>query len=195
VAWPGFDKFWANLFRDLLPHAPASEVTAEFDAANGELVMEYRLGRHVEDPPALPEIYAFGPNGFRTAVQLSKLAAGSYRARVAIGQRQGLFRVRTLADSRAFPEVGFYRQEDELSDYGANEALLRAVSETTGGRFNPAVRNIFDAGGRTIASTMELWPGLLGFAILLNLIEVFLRKWKGLLENLPFYRPATGRLT
>jgi uncharacterized membrane protein len=195
VAWPGFDKFWANLFRDLLPHAPASEVTAEFDAANGELVMEYRLGRHVEDPPALPEIYAFGPNGFRTAVKLSKLATGSYRARVAIGQRQGLFRVRPLADSRAFPEVGFYRQEDELSDYGANEALLRAVSESTGGRFNPAVRNIFDAGGRTISSTMELWPGLLGLAILLNLIEVFLRKWKGLLENLPFYRPATGRAT
>ena len=27
--WPGFDKLWTNLFRDLLPHAAATEATAE----------------------------------------------------------------------------------------------------------------------------------------------------------------------
>ncbi len=27
----GFDKLWANIFRDLLPHAQASEATAELD--------------------------------------------------------------------------------------------------------------------------------------------------------------------
>jgi hypothetical protein len=31
---------------------------------------------------------------------------------------------------------------------------------------------------------MELWPGLLAFAVLLNLAELILRKWKGLLEAL-----------
>ena len=30
---------------------------------------------------------------------------------------------------------------------------------------------------------MRLWPGLLALALALNLIELLLRKWKGLLES------------
>jgi hypothetical protein len=89
-----------------------------------------------------------------------------------------------LEESRAFPEIGLYRLEEELADYGANELLLRQIAGATGGRFNPPVRSLFDAGGRSIRSVMELWPGLLGLAILLNLAEVFLRKWRGLVQVL-----------
>jgi hypothetical protein len=31
---------------------------------------------------------------------------------------------------------------------------------------------------------MEVWPGLLALAILLNLAELVLRKWRGVLEAL-----------
>ena len=37
VTWPGFDKLWANIFRDLLPHALLSETSADFDRASDEL--------------------------------------------------------------------------------------------------------------------------------------------------------------
>ena len=50
VTWNGYDKFWTNLTRDLLPHAQAGEATLEFDSANGDLVVDYRLGRDVEEP-------------------------------------------------------------------------------------------------------------------------------------------------
>jgi len=40
VAWPGFDRLWTNIFRDLLPHAPESETSADFDRANNELVVD-----------------------------------------------------------------------------------------------------------------------------------------------------------
>ena len=36
---------------------------------------------------------------------------------------------------------------------------------------------------------MNLWPGLLALAVLLNLVELMLRKWKGVLEALRL-RPA-----
>jgi hypothetical protein len=104
--------------------------------------------------------------------------------RLQIGQNQGLFRVRPLADSRAFPEVGFYRQEDEMTEYGNNVELLRQIASATGGRFNPAPRQVFDAGNRTIRATMDIWPGLLALALLLNLAELVMRKWKGVLEAL-----------
>jgi uncharacterized protein YegL len=177
VTWPGFDRLWANIFRDILPHASQTETAADFDRASNELVVDYRLSRPQGVP--IPDIFVFGPNGFQAPLKVGKVAAGHYRGRLAIGQSEGLFRVRPLTESRAFPEVGFYRQEDELREYGHNEALLRQVAASTGGRFNPAPRQVFDAAGRSIRSTMELWPGLLALAIALNLAELILRKWKG----------------
>jgi Ca-activated chloride channel homolog len=184
VNWPGFDRLWTNIFRDLLPHAPTSEATADFDRANNELVVEYRLAHGVADPEKTPDVYALGPNGFQAPLKVDKVAAGHYRGRLPIGQNQGLFRVRPVADSQAFPEVGFYRQEDEMSEYGNNVELLRQIAAATGGRYNPSARQVFDSGNRSIRATMEIWPGLLALALLLNLAELVLRKWKGVLEAL-----------
>ncbi len=184
VTWPGFDKLWANIFRDLLPHAPQSETVADFDRASNELVVDYRLSRNVEDPAAIPDIFVLGPSGFQVALKVTKVASGHYRGKVQIGQAQGLFRVRPVADSRAFPEVGFYRQEDEMQEFGSNEALLKQIASATGGKFNPTPKQVFDAGGRSIETTMQLWPGLLALAILLNLTELIVRKWKGVLDAL-----------
>ena len=190
VTWPGFDRLWANIFRDLLPHAPESETSADFDRASNELVVDYSLSHNVPDPEKIPDIFAFGPNGFQAPLQVAKVAAGHYRGRLAIGQNQGLFRVRPVADSLAFPEVGFYRQEDEMLEYGNNEALLRQIAAATGGRFNPSPKAVFDSGGRSIQNVMDLWPVLLALAILLNLAELVLRKWKGILEALHLRRPS-----
>jgi Ca-activated chloride channel family protein len=181
VTWKSYDKFWTNLSRDLLPHAQAGEASVEYDSANGDLVVEYRLGRAVDEPAALPEIFVFGPDGFQKPIAVKKVAAGMFRGRLPIGARQGLFRVRPVEESRAFPEAGLYRPEAELSDYGSNEALLKQVAEFTGGRFQPDPKNVFEPGLRSIASTIQLWPGLLALAIALNLVELLLRKWKGVM--------------
>jgi Mg-chelatase subunit ChlD len=188
VTWPGFDRLWANIFRDMLPHARETEAAATYDPAGSELVVDYHLGRNIPDPGAdgqpVPDVFALGPNGFQAPLAVSKVAAGHYRGRLNIGQHEGLFRVRPLADSRAFPEVGFYRQEDEMLEYGNNVDLLRRIASATGGRFNPSPRDVFDARGRTIPATMELWPGLLALAVLLNLAELVLRKWSGVRQAL-----------
>src|SRR5262245_50613262 len=191
VTWSGFDRFWANVFRDLLPHATHSETTADFDRAQNELVVDYRLSASTDDPATIPDIYAVGPNGFQSPLKVSKVAAGHYRGRLMIGANQGLFRVRPVVETRAFPEVGFYRPEDEMNEYANNEPLLRQISAVTGGRFNPDPRAVFDAGARSIRTSMSLWPALLALAILLNLAELVMRKWKGVLEALHL-RPPTA---
>ena len=183
--WPGFDKFWANVFRDLLPHATATEAIASFDVASGELIVNYHLGRNVPEPAKAPDLFALGPNKFAKPMKVAKLAPGTYRATVSIGAHQGLFRLRPATDSRAFPEVGFYREEEELRDYGSNSLLLKQIAQSTGGVFHPAVENaagVFNANGRFVPSSLQLWPGLLALALLLNLSELILRKWKGLME-------------
>jgi hypothetical protein len=124
----------------------------------------------------LPDVYVIGPDGFRKAVSLERTAVRSYEARLAIGDRFGLFRARAASELDMFPEVAFYRPNAELDEHGSDEALLRKIAEGTGGRFNPAASQVFDAGGRSIQTTMNLWPGLLALAILLNLIELVARK-------------------
>ena len=113
-------------------------------------MVDYRLGPHVPEPAVIPDIYVFGPDGFQRPVKASKLAAGSFRVRLTIGRRQGLFRVRPLVESRAFPEIGLYRQEEEMTDYGSNDFVLRQISAATGGRFNPDPKDVFDPNGRSI---------------------------------------------
>jgi len=191
VGWAGFDRLWANIARDLLPHAPASEATVEYDNSSDELGVEYHLGRKMDEPGVVPDIYAFGPNGFRCPVKVTRIAAGNYHARIAIGRNQGLFRVRPLVESRAFPEVGFYREEDELSDHRSDDFLLREISAATGGRFDPEIKKIFDPGGRSVPATVDLWPGFIALAIILDLIELVRRKWSGIIEA--FHRPGEAR--
>jgi Ca-activated chloride channel family protein len=88
-----------------------------------------------------------------------------------------------VEESRAFPETGLYRPETELNDFGSNEALLKQVAAFTGGRFEPAAAAVFEGGKRSVMTTIDLWPGLLGLAVLLSLTELVLRKWKGLLAR------------
>jgi len=191
VTWKGFDRFWTNIFRDLLPHSESGEAKADFDSASGDLVVNYQLGRDVAAPAKPPAIYIFGPGGFQHPLPVTELADQAYRGRIHIGQLQGLFRIRPLEESRAFPEVGFYRQEQELLDYGSNPFLLRSIAQFTGGRYNPQPNQVFNAGARSEPSSLRLWPGLLALALLLNLAELIMRKGKAVFDSF-FAKPAAS---
>ena len=183
IKWKGFDKFWTNIARDLLPHTQDGEATLEYDSANGELIANYRLGRGVTEPATIPAIYAFGPGGFQQPIVVKKTATGTYEGRLKIGAREGMFRVLPAQESRAFPEAGLYRPEAELNEYGNNEALLKQVAEYTGGRFQPEPSAVFTGTGKTIPTTLTLWPAFLGLAVLFSLLELVLRKWKGVIAS------------
>jgi uncharacterized membrane protein len=184
VSWNGFDRFWVNLFRDLLPHAQPGEATTSYDPAAGNLVVDYKMAPQAGDPGKTPDIFVFGPHDYKQPMPVRKIAEGQYRGTVHIGTMQGLFRIRPVEDSRFFPETGFYRPEEELTQYGSNEALLKQVSSFTGGRFSPRPGQVFDSGGRSTSSSVQLWPGLIALAIALNVAELVLRKWRGILASL-----------
>lgn len=179
VSWSGFDTFWLNLARDLLPHAVSRQAEILFDRANRRLVVDYRLTDASRgDRRPIPELYVVGPGDFRQTMGLEKVADGAYRGVVDVGSRQGLFRVRALENSEEFPETGIYLEEEELNEYGADAGALRSLSQFTGGRFEPQPSQVFDTAGRAVPMRMPLWPALLALAILLGLGELILRKWR-----------------
>jgi hypothetical protein len=100
----------------------------------------------------VPDIFVIGPNDFRQAIPVRKVAERTYRGETHIGARTGLFRIRPLEESRLFPETGLYRQEEEMIQFGSNENLLRRVSHYSGGRFNPQPAQVFDCGPGCLVS-------------------------------------------
>ncbi|MGC2660389.1 MAG: VWA domain-containing protein [Bryobacteraceae bacterium] len=183
LTWPGYDKFWINTTRDLLSHSDQSEATAQFDTANGDILVTYRLGPGVAEVADAPSIFVLGPQGFQKAIDVQKTSPGVYHGRLHVGTLSGLFRIRPIDESRAFPEIGLYRQQEELQDYGSNRAFLAQISASTGGRFNPGPDAIFDARGRSIETTWDLWPISLALAIVLSIAELVARKWSGLVQS------------
>jgi Mg-chelatase subunit ChlD len=183
MTWPGFDKFWTNVSRDLLNHADSTEASAQFDAANGDINVTYTLAEELPDPGVAPPIFVLGPDNFRKQIPVKRVAAHVYRGTLRVGSVRGLFRILPLKDSPTFPEVGLYRQTEELQDYGSNKTLLRQIATLTGGRINPSIESIFDTTGRAVSTVWQLWPALLGLAILLNVAELVARKWGGLKAN------------
>lgn len=189
VAWDGFDRFWVNVFRDLLPHAQPGEASTSYDPASGNLVVDYRMAPQAGDPGKPPDMFVFGPSDYKQPMPLTKIAEGQYRGTAHIGPAQGLFRIRPVEDSRFFPETGFYRPEEELTQYGSNQGLLKQVAAFTNGRYSPNPAQVFDAGKRSVSTSMQLWPGLIALAIALNVAELVLRKWRGIVASF-LRRPA-----
>jgi Mg-chelatase subunit ChlD len=181
VTWPGFDKFWINVARDLLTHTAPTEATADYDSANGDIEVSYRLSEDFLTPAAVPRIFVIGPQGFEQRIDIEKTANRLYRGRVHIGRLSGLFRIRPVTETAAFPEIGLYRQRQESNDFGSNDAVLARISSMTGGRFNLAPDAVFKADGRYIYSSWRLWPALLALAIVFTLAELILRKWRGII--------------
>jgi hypothetical protein len=57
----------------------------------------------------------------------------------------------------------------------------------THGRFNPSVKQSF-GNGRCVDRSLRLWPALLLVALLLNLVELLLGRWRGIVESGAFLR-------
>ncbi|MCY4189251.1 MAG: VWA domain-containing protein [Bryobacterales bacterium] len=182
VAWKGFDTFWSNALRDLLPRAARIAVQTEYDASRDEVVARFSPsdeGKGTE----LPDLYALGPDGYRHVAR-PKPSGDGFEARFPAEGLYGLFRIRPAARTRAFPETAYYRQNSEMSRYGSDSQLLKTIADATGGRTNPAPEDLFATESRSAERWMELWPALLGLAIFLNLVELIARKG---------WLPALGR--
>jgi len=176
--WEGYDLFWTNLVRDLLPRSSGTETRVVYHRDRNSVRVHYRLAEHVDEPPDTPELFLLGPEGFHRKVPLVKLAPRQYVAEVDLGKRNGFFRLRPLDDDPRFPEVAFHQPETELSEFGCDVPLLQQIAQLTGGQFQPKPEEVFSPRGRAVPATLALWPGLLWLAIAVSLAELWIRHWQ-----------------
>ncbi len=187
MAWPGFDRFWVNVSHELLSRTDPSEARADYDSATGDLLITYHLtaAKDLHEPP--PQIFVLGPQNLKRAVDLATIAAGLYQGSVHIGRLTGDFRIGPLSESKFFPEIGYFRG-DESTAQAVNDKLLRRIADLTGGQFNPDPASVFHTNGPPTLKTWALWPALLGLALVMNIVELCMRKRNALAAILRWRR-------
>jgi hypothetical protein len=144
---------------------PAAET---LDDANNQTALDLSL-------PGTPNVVVQAPGQTPEMLPLEETVPGHYEVRVSASQ-PGLYRVASGASSAELPEVGFYRESEETKAQAVNVTLLGEISRLTGGRMRPSMDQVLSGGNGVVSERRPLWPYLLSIALLLNFLEVALRK-------------------
>ena len=78
-------------------------------------------------------------------------------------------------ESRVLPVLQAIPPRDEPDTEDIDGSLLRWISKSTGGRFNPSPSSIFEPDGRTAVVFLQMWPALVIFALGWTLFEMIPR--------------------
>ena len=175
VTWPGFDKFWINVTRDLLPHSAASEASAQFDAANQDLVVEYHLGPGVTVPAgSVPDIFVSGAGRLRAAPSKSSVLRRAYTADDCTWASCEVCSAFGPSGDPGVSRSGHLSPTGRDARLRLQPGLLKQISSLTGGQFEPAAADVFRSGGRTCPLLAAL-AGVAGFGCRSYLAELVVR--------------------
>jgi len=182
LRWRDYNKFWAQTVRWTLRAGARSDTTATVDRRDGQAVVT------VEGIDPRGEFINFldtqlgvvNPDKRQLVVELEQVAPGRYRG-VFPAREEGVYvaglsqrKDQQMVGSQLVGTVVPYAQE--YRELGANEALLRELSELTGGSALGDAREAFTVNRRRSRVPTELWPWLAGLVTLVLVPEIALRR-------------------
>lgn len=196
LRWPGYRQFWTQAARILA--RPQGTRAADLNVSIRGQTMTIRLELSGDEGRPLDDLFVsgavFGPDGQSREVRLSQDGPGSYAARVPV-QLSGNYiltlRPMRLDGTMLPPIVGgaVAPAGAETRALQSDDALLAEVADITGGRVldldNPRIM-LFDRSGlEPRQARLPLWPDLLGWAIVLVLLDVASRRvaWDRLISR------------
>jgi Ca-activated chloride channel family protein len=203
LTWRGYGKLWAQVVRDSARRESGAGVSWRVDRNGRSAVIGLtaldRDGRYRSD--LVPQVRMQAPGDASSRVTLREVAPAQYRAQVPLsGPSSSPWRFQLLpgpglpaAEAR---EAGrrnlYYTFPDEDRIQPPNLALLRTLSEQTGGALAPQEDEIFAPRGDGGVRSVALWPACVAVALLAFLIDVLVRRapwdWRNLRPRL---RPAS----
>ena len=182
VRWPGFNKFWSQVTRWALRTGTRSDTVATVSRADdvGEVLVDAidAKGEFINFLDS--QVGVVSPNKERTVVELEQIGPGRYRGRFPASQ-EGVYLV-GMAQRHADQMVGSqlaglvvpYGQE--FRDLGVDEALLREISEMTGGGGLAEPKQAFLQNRHKSRLSLDLWPWLVGMVAVVLIPEIALRR-------------------
>ena len=187
VRWSAFGTLWPQMVRDASHRDRTVRAGVRPGNGEGETIVYYDVLGNADNPVAAlnvsgpPHILVEVPGEASRKVSLEETSPGHYEARIPAGQG-GLYRIVSGSSELILPEAGFYREAEEMKPQAVNTALLSEISRVTGGRMHPSMDQLLNDKGSLVRERKPLWPYWLILALVLNLLEVALRK--GFFERL-----------
>ncbi|MEI7642912.1 MAG: glutamine amidotransferase [Chloroflexales bacterium] len=189
-AWPGYDRFWAQLVRYTLPEPDSGPIQVRLDQQPGgaRITVEARLPggdplnlATVNTQITLPDGTQRNFNVRQTAPgrytqDLSLPASGAYVASVVLLQPDGQRQQRDVGYVQPAAAEYLPRADDEAAQ---GSTLLKAIASATGGALLkdlPAPPANLPAPPANATPNIDLWPWLLGLALSLWVLEIAVRR-------------------
>jgi Mg-chelatase subunit ChlD/uncharacterized membrane protein len=182
VKWSAYGTLWPQMVRDVSHRDRTVRAGVREGAGEGESIVYYDVLGDADKKMTStggaagpPQVMVTPPGEAPHSVALEETAPGHYEARVPADQH-GLYRIVSGNSELVLPEAGFYRETQELKPREINVQLLSETSRVTGGRLEPTLAELLDEKGSYVREPRALWPYWLVLALLLNFIELAIRK-------------------
>ena len=182
VRWESFGTLWPQMVRDVSHRDRTVRAGVRPGTHEGETVVYYDVMADAGSAPGetlnsatAPHILVEVPGEASRTIALEQTAPGHYEARIPADQG-GLYRIVSGSSELVLPEAGFYRESQETKPQAVNTALLAEISRVTGGRMHPSIDQLLTDKGSLVRERKALWPYWLVLALVLNFLEVALRK-------------------
>jgi hypothetical protein len=177
LRWNGYSKFWSQLVRQTMRAHDDSQlnlrVVRDGDHARVTIDAIEKDGEFRNQINS--QLRVLAPDQLVADVPIHQIGPGSYEADVALTQN-GAYVFRLVGEDGGASRTLTYSYPDEYHFYPPSIEALRALSIETNGKFQPQPADIFTTHGETAASPVQLWPYLVGLALLLYVCDVFLRR-------------------
>lgn len=190
LSWQGYGRLWGQVVRAAAREPGDPTLTLEVTRKEGDALMKLTAfdddGSYRNE--LWPKVSVRHPDGGSSVAVLRQSSLGTYTASLPLHASSGApYRFELLAGpgissreaARLRPRTLYYPNVDEFRPRSPDIALLRALSERTGGTFAPApgeIGRIFSAASDGGASTTDLWPMLAAMALLMLLLEIAARR-------------------
>ncbi len=191
VRWESFGTLWPQMVRDVSHRDRTIRAGVRPGNQEGEAVVFYDVLANADNPGAEtldsagpPHILVESQGVAPRTLPLEETSPGHYEARIPADQG-GLYHIVSGNSELILPDAGFFRESEETKPQAVNTALLGEISRVTGGRIHPSIEQLLNDKGAMVRERQPLWPYWLVLALLLNLVEVALRK--GFFERLSLW--------
>jgi len=187
LRWDGYERFWSQVVRDTIPRGSGEGLSWHVSRDGRDALIEvsalaadrtYRNGLN-------PKVRVTLPDGRSSVVALRQVGPGRYRASTAVEPGHGAPYRFALLEGGGLAKAELaqtgtrsltYPWPDEYRMLPPNTRLLQALSERTGGGFEPKGEEIFADRGDGGLVAKPLWPWLVSAALLLFLLDVLVRR-------------------
>ena len=178
LRWEGYGKFWSQLVRETMRRRDNENFDFRVKRVDDEArITIAAAGKDGQFRNKLePQIRVVAPDQSASVVNVNQVGPGAYEAVFPLTQK-GSYLFRAFDGQTAGPSQALaYSYPEEYHFYPPNTDALRALATETGGTFQPAAAEIFNTYGERTATPVPLWPYPAVLALLLYIIDVYLRR-------------------